>query len=86
MRVDVYSKAVLSVIAACLLWLCAERQIWPPVVKADGIQSVFIVGVGTAMRGVLPVEIKNDWLTVGVGGQPITVKIEDQPIEVRPVR
>jgi hypothetical protein len=43
MRVDTYTKAVLTVIAACLVWLCfggfATRT-----VSADGPQDVRIVG------------------------------------------
>ena len=52
MRPDAYTKAVLTVIAACLLWLCAMSTGWPVLAQQpqllDGApQPVVIVGWGT---------------------------------------
>jgi len=52
--IDRYTKAVLTVIAACLLWLCAmagarpaQAQAPAPAPAATGAQAVVIVGYGT---------------------------------------
>lgn len=52
MDVDRYTKAVLTVIAGCLLWICAmgtgpSLLAQPPTTIASTVQPVVIVGTGT---------------------------------------
>jgi hypothetical protein len=69
MSVDRYTKAVLTIIAGCLLWLCAigtpvgvsaQRQI--PFLQGDGgALPVVVVGTGTMRRdGSVTVAFRND--------------------------
>ena len=39
MRVDLYTKTVLTVIAACLIWLCVRNTAVAPVAHAQGDAS-----------------------------------------------
>jgi hypothetical protein len=43
MRLDLYTKAVLTVIACCLLYLCFVSR--PQIVRAEGQEHVLIDGV-----------------------------------------
>lgn len=54
MRIDMYTRVILTVIAACLVWLCALGMGWPvqaqqrtPPLASDRAQPVVIVGWGT---------------------------------------
>lgn len=54
MRADLYTRAVLTIIAACLVWLCAQGVGWPvqaqqrtPPLASERAQPVVIVGWGT---------------------------------------
>ena len=61
MNVDRYTKAVLTVIAGCLLWICAmgagpSLAAQPPTTITNAVQPVVIVGTGTLdQRGTLVV-------------------------------
>ena len=49
MRVDLYTKVVLTVIAMCLVWLCLDRSQVSPVAHAQNeYQRMVIVGWQTA--------------------------------------
>ena len=46
MRIDTYTRVVLTVIAACLMWLCVVgTPVGTPVSAQVGVQDVRIVGV-----------------------------------------
>jgi hypothetical protein len=47
MKVDLYTKSVLTIIAMCLLWLCAESTIRPQTTFAQNQASsrVIIAGI-----------------------------------------
>ena len=54
MKVDLYTRTVLTIIAACLVWLCAANAGWPlqaqqrvPPLAGERAQPVVIVGWGT---------------------------------------
>lgn len=59
MNVDRYTKAVLTVIAGCLVWICAmgtgpSLSAQPPTTVTNAVQPVVIVGTGTLdQRGTL---------------------------------
>jgi hypothetical protein len=56
MRVDAYTKAVLTIIAACLLWMCAAGAVLTPV-AAQGPrepQEVVLVGSRTPLAVMTP--------------------------------
>jgi hypothetical protein len=59
MKPDLYTKAILTVIAGSLLWLCMDGSIPLRAVSAQGTQRVVIVGIETtvAESGVLPVTL-----------------------------
>lgn len=46
MRTDLYTKTVLTVIAACLVWMCLAGRSMMPVAKAQGTgtQQVILMG------------------------------------------
>jgi hypothetical protein len=67
MRFDLYTKAILTIIAGCLLWMCLRDTTLSTTVQAREIQKVIIVGwepplVNRGMPGV-PVYLTN---TAGV--------------------
>jgi hypothetical protein len=37
MRIDIYTKAVLTVIAGALIWLCVQNSLSPQVVSASRV-------------------------------------------------
>jgi hypothetical protein len=57
MKIDLYTKSVLTVIAAALLWLCVETHFYPRTVAAETLQKVFIAGIADKETMVLPVKI-----------------------------
>ncbi len=69
MRVDTYTKAVLTVIAACLVWMCVSGAILTPVAAQAprAPQEVMVVGtrvpvaVVTAPRTSLAVRPSAEW-------------------------
>jgi hypothetical protein len=71
MKPDLYTKFVLTVIAAALLWLGVERTTYPPSASALAPQPVVITGVqiptnsGSVLVS-LPVEIHNGPVAVRV--------------------
>ena len=58
MRADLYTKAVLTVIAAALVWLGINHTALPVAAQADNVQKVAIVGLDKTLRG-LPVLLVN---------------------------
>ena len=44
MKVDLYTRVVLTVIAACLVWLSIDRMLTMPVEAQAGTQRVMIAG------------------------------------------
>jgi hypothetical protein len=59
MRVDFYTKAVLTVIAVCLVWMAIGGPSLFPVVQAQGstIQNVRVVGWGNGSSAVADVQV-----------------------------
>jgi hypothetical protein len=49
MKIDNYTKFILTVIACCLLWLCFTNS--PPTVKAQAAQHVIIDDVNGLITG-----------------------------------
>ena len=96
MKPDTYTKAVLTVIAGCLLWLCAMNTGRPlaaqQTLQFGGItaQPVFIVGWGTMDdTGRATVSLDRTGrrsdpnLPVKLVSQPVDVKLVSQPVDVR---
>jgi hypothetical protein len=92
MRVDTYTRAVLTVIALCLIYLCA-RDVAPPALAQDAPTRVVITGVALesgGTRGVLPVGVVGEMRIVGEGFsalpvQPLRVRVGD-PVEIQTTR
>ena len=59
MRIDFYTKAVLTVIAACLVWIAIGGPSLFPTVQAqsNNVQNVRVVGWGNASSSVANVRI-----------------------------
>jgi hypothetical protein len=55
MKTDGYTKTILTVIAASLLWLCVENTNRPKVVSAQGPVKVIIASVDSG--AIVPVRI-----------------------------
>lgn len=78
MKPNFYTQCVLTVIAACLLWLCVQGYVTPQPARADGPVEVVIKGVdlGPPHRSALPVDIADSGtLPVEIKGQPVEVKV-----------
>lgn len=92
MPTDRYTKLVLTIIAACLVWLCAVTTPWPAV-AAQGthtldasVQPVVIVGWGTMdAKGKASVTMANGRSGI-VSDSNIPVKITGLPTEPVAVR
>jgi len=86
MKPNLYTQCILTVIAACLVWLCVQGFIKPATARADSPVAVVIkdVDVGCCL-GNLPVEIKDsETLPVEIkDSETLPVQIKDQPIDVK---
>ena len=61
MKIDLYTKIVLTVIAGCLLWHSIKPVVIPEtVIASNGIQKVDIAQIGgvSVYNAKLPVQIK----------------------------
>jgi len=81
MTVDIYTRGVLTIIALCLLYLCA-REAAPAVAAQDGPTRVVITGVvleGGGTANVLPVGLVGEMRMLGTTFSALPV----QPARVR---
>ncbi len=60
MRIDTYTKVVLTIIAACLVWMCVSGSAMAPL-SAQGPQDVVLVGVRGERGMSLAVRPTDDW-------------------------
>jgi len=84
MKVDLYTKIILAVIAGSLIWLCVAPAVRPQTVAAQGPQKVIIVGVqstGVLDAGAIPIKIiggtKYDNLEIS-RANPLAVEVESK--------
>ncbi len=92
MRLDNYTRAVLTVIAVCLLYLCV-RDTAPSVLAQAAPTRVVITGVALEhgpTRNILPVGMVGELRTADDGFtalpiQPMQVRVQ-QPVEIRTAR
>ena len=95
MKVDLYTKAVLTVIAACLCWMCLN-SVTPSVAAQAASPSptpVVLVDLnGTPLKSV-PVIVGNPSLPVELTNRPLAVAVESiqrgtawDPIRVQVMR
>jgi hypothetical protein len=59
MRVDLYTKIVLTVIAGCLMWMCVQGVPPASLQAQTAVQPVVITGLEKGVRG-LPVQLVTD--------------------------
>ena len=45
MKIDLYTKSILTIIALCLIWLCAKDRLDTKSVEAAAVQEVKLVGI-----------------------------------------
>lgn len=87
MRIDLYTKTVLTVIAFCLVYLCCTKP--PKKVQADSITPVNIVGVNghplntDSNYGVLPVGLQGTTLSCTGGAGFYSCSWQYAPIAVQ---
>jgi hypothetical protein len=78
--IDRYTKAILTVIAVCLLWLCAQPVIRPVPVRAAGTY-VTIDGLSPFLAAI-PVKIVDSPLPVDIervsSARPIEVTMKEK--------
>jgi hypothetical protein len=100
MKIDFYTKAVLTVIAACLLWMCvntvtpavgaqAARPEPAPVVLVDAKGTPIYTSEGLRVNvGVraIPVIVNNQSLPVAIANPPLPVMIANPSIQVQVMR
>ena len=99
MKIDLYTKAVLTVIAMCLVWMClngatpvvgaqAARPEPMPVMLVDAkgnpLYTVEGLRVNLGPR-VLPVTVNNASLPVTIGNPWLQVQVMREPPTQRPV-
>lgn len=61
MKTDLYTKSVLTVIAASLLWLAIQNSVFPRPVAAQigtGVQKVVVAGIEAGLPVALPVNVR----------------------------
>jgi hypothetical protein len=86
MKIDLYTKSVLSVIAACLVWLCFGA-LTPTASAQANAQKVIVAGWDRPIQVVLvdgngmPL-VGNQGLRVNFGAQPVPVSFGAQPLPV----
>lgn len=97
MRIDLYTKSVLTVIAACLLWLCTgafgvQAQQKGPALASGTPQPVVVVGWGTmdddgritiARREAGGIDPDLPVRVVGMPSAPLDVRLPSRPLDVR---
>lgn len=84
MKADTYTKGLLTVIAACLVWMCLNGI--TPAAQAQGARSeptrvVLVDANGNAIK-VLPVMVANQAMTVQVANAPLAVAVANQSLAV----
>ena len=95
MKVDAYTRGVLTVIAACLVWLCLNSA--TPVAGAQAARPapapVMLVDADGAPLTAVPVFVRNDALPVTVTNRALAVAVrsiqrgaEWDPIQVQVMR
>jgi len=96
MTIDRYTKAVLTLIAACLVWLCAMTTAHPVSAQAtaalQSVQPVIIVGTGTVDRdGHVEIAYKRDTRRTDptlpiAAAQPLAVTLPYSAVNPMPAR
>jgi hypothetical protein len=99
MKIDLYTKAVLTVIAVCLVWMCVNgatpvvgaqtaRPEPTPVMLVDAKGTPLYTADGlrvTIGPRVLPVTVSNTSLPVTIGNPFLQVQVMREPPTQRPV-
>lgn len=77
LHIDIYSKIVLTIIAACLIWISVNNINFTQYAYAEPeIQNVRIVGIDKSLFP-LKTTVSNDYLTVKFEKYPVDVLIND---------
>ena len=83
MKVDAYTKSVLTVIAACLVWMCINGA--TPVARAQtGVTPtpVVLVDAKGSLLEALPVAVLNQSLRVEIANPSLTVAVSNPTLPV----
>jgi hypothetical protein len=89
MKVDTYTKGLLTVIAACLVWICLNGAI--PAAQAQAGQPqptrVVLVDANGALIRALPVIVANQSVNVAVTNPQLAVAVSNTslPVAVRSI-
>ena len=99
MKIDVYTKGMLTVIAVCLVWMCVNgatpvvgaqtsRPAPTPVVLVDAKGTPIYTAEGLRVQlgpRALPVTVNNASLPVTIGNPWIQVQVMREPPTQRPI-
>ena len=80
MKIDLYTKAVLTVIAACLVWICVSGI--TPVAQAQAAQAVAPPPTRVMLVDEENRPIHAQGLRVHFGGVPLPVDVGSSPVPV----
>ena len=96
MKPDLYTKALLTIIAACLVWLCVNGVMPTALAQTPGMPPptrVLLVDEKNVPLQVVPVSVTNPSISVGVTNPSFAVALTGierrgswQPIDVRVIR
>ena len=81
MQVDTYTKGLLTVIAACLVWMCLNGITPAAQAQAAPSRVVLVDANGNAIK-VLPVMVANQAMNVQVANAPLAVAVANQSLAV----
>lgn len=79
-KIDLYTKVVLTIIALCLVWLCVKDMPVTRTASAQGAQPVTIVGITQGM--ILPVGISGIDRYPSAPWEPLPVSETQNPLPV----
>jgi hypothetical protein len=82
----IHHRHVLTIIAACLVWLCVQGYLKPQPALADGPLPVVIkrIEINPFERGSIPVAIRGGFVNIESGHVDVSgsVQIDGQPVDV----
>jgi len=78
MKIDAYTRGVLTIIAACLLWMCLNESIpsvWAQAARQPPTEVVLVDAKGTPL-------FTSEGLRVNFGGAPVPVTVSKGSLPV----
>lgn len=80
MKIDLYTKVVLTIIALCLIWVCVKDISFSRTASAQSTQPVSIVGITQGL--IIPVGISGIDQYPSTPWEPLPVSVTQNPLPV----